>query len=158
MPIDTKKVKDRRALKYASLQEVLADAERLSRGNIKALGNWSAGQIYRHLAITMNNSIDGFDNKAPWYLRAMARLFKKKLLCGPMPPGYQLPPDARASLVPGPTSTEEGLAALRAAIARQDREPNRAPNPVFGPLTKDEWNQVHLMHSALHMSFLVPQP
>jgi len=157
MPVDTKKVKDRRKVKYASLQEVLADAERLSHGHIKALGNWSAGQVFRHLATSFNNSIDGFDAKSPWYFRVMARLMKRKLLAGTMPPGYQLPAGARETLVPGPTSTEEGLAALRSAIARQEREPNRAPNPVFGDLTRDEWNQVHLMHSALHMSFLVPQ-
>jgi hypothetical protein len=156
MPVVTSKVKDRRQVSYASLQEVLADAERLSRGNIKALGNWSAGQIFKHLAVGMNNSIDGSDAKFPLWLRIMARLMKKKLLSGPMPPGFKLPAGAAEKLVPGPTSTEEGLAALRSAIARQERESNRAPSPVFGELTRDEWNQIHLKHSALHMSFLVP--
>jgi len=156
MPIDTRKVKDRRQVAYASLQEVLADAERLSQGNVKALGNWSPGQVFLHLASTFDSSIDGFDVRAPWYLRTMARLMKKRILAGAMPPGYQLPPEAARTLVPGPTSTEQGLAAMRAAIARQERESNRAKNPVFGELTRDEWNQLHLKHSALHMSFLVP--
>jgi len=155
MPIDTKKVKDRRKVAYASLRDVLADAERLSQGQVKALGNWSPGQVFLHLANTLNSSIDGFDARAPWYFRTVARLMKKKLLAGQMPPGYQLPADAARTLVPGPTSPEEGLAALRTAIARQERESNRAKNPVFGELTRDEWDQLHLKHSALHMSFLV---
>jgi len=156
MPIDTRKVKDRRQVAYASLKELLADAERLSQGQVKALGNWSPGQVFLHLARTLNSSIDGFEVRSPWYLRTMARLMKKKILAGAMPPGYQLPAEAARTLVPGPTSTEQGLAELRAAIARQERESNRAKNPVFGELTRDEWNQLHLKHSALHMSFLVP--
>ena len=34
-----------------------------------------------------------------------------------MPPGYKLPPEAAKAVMPGPTSTEDGLADLRAAIA-----------------------------------------
>jgi hypothetical protein len=155
MPIDTSKVKERRKVEYASLQQVLADAERLCRGPIKPLGNWSAGQVFQHLAWVLDTSIDGTDARFPLLLRIMARLMKKKLLGGPMPPGFKLPSSAQ-KLVPGPTSTEVGLAALKAAIARQEREPARAPNAVFGKLTRDEWNQLHLKHAALHMSFLVP--
>ena len=79
------------------------------------------------------------------------------MLAGPMPPGFKLPDDAAKTLVPGPTSTEEGLAVPQAAITRLEQDPKRAPNPVFGPMTKEEWNQLHLNHAALHMSFLVPQ-
>jgi hypothetical protein len=154
MPVETAKVKVRRQVSYGSLQDVLADAQRLSRGNIKSLGNWSAGQVFLHLARAMNSSIDGTDANFPLWLCVMARLFKKKLLAGPMPPGFQLPARAAETFVPGPTSTEEGLAALQAAIARQERESSRAPSPVFGKITRDEWNQIHLMHSTLHMSFL----
>jgi hypothetical protein len=155
MPIDTTKVKDRRKVEYSSLQQVLEDAQRLCQGNVKALGNWSPGQIFQHLAWSFDTSIDGNDAKFPWWLRMIAPLMKKKLLGSPMPPGFKLPESAQ-KLVPGPTSTEEGLAALRAAIARQERESSRAPNPVFGELTRNEWNQLHLKHAALHMSFLVP--
>ncbi len=87
----------------------------------------------------------------------MARMMKKRILRGPMSPGFKLPPAAAKNLVPGPTSTDEGLAALRAAIARQEREPNRAPSAFLGPLSHEEWNQLHLNHAALHMSFLVPR-
>jgi hypothetical protein len=157
MPIDTGKVKGRRQLSYGSLQEVLADAERLSQGKIKALGNWSPGQIFQHLATTMNQSIDGSNFKVHWLLRKILPLMKNKMLKGPMRAGFKLPADAARELVPGPTSTADGLATLRAAIQRQARESKRAPSPAFGPMTRDEWDRLHLIHSALHMSFLVPQ-
>jgi hypothetical protein len=156
MSVATTKVEGRRRLNYASLDEVLADAERLSSGPVKSLGNWSPGQVFRHLAAAYNGSIDGITMTLPWHLRLMARIFKKKLLAGPMPPGFKLPADAAETLVPPPTSTEEGLAELRAAIARLQREPNRARSPVFGEMGKDEWNTIHLHHANLHMSFLVP--
>jgi hypothetical protein len=157
MAVDTAKVEGRRKVNYTSLQELLTDAERLSAGPVKTLGNWSPGQIYRHLAISFNGSIDGFTMNFPWYLRLMARLLKKKLINGAMPPGYKLPPEAAKAVMPGPTSTEEGLSELRAAITRLEREPHRAEHPMFGSISKEEWNQVYLNHANLHMSFLVPQ-
>ena len=136
---------------------MLADADRLSREPVKALGNWSAGQIFRHLAISFNNSIDGFPMTFPWYFRLMATIFKKKLLAGSMPPGFQLSSDAAKFMVPGPTPLEEGLADLRAAILRLEQDPHRARNPVFGDISKEEWDQIHLKHASLHMSFFVPE-
>ena len=90
MPVNTGKIDGRRKLNYASLEEVLADAVRLRSGPVTVLGNWSAGQIFRHLASAYNASIDGFTITFPWYIRLMARLFKKKLVAGPMPAGFQL--------------------------------------------------------------------
>jgi hypothetical protein len=155
MPVNTAKVQGRRQVRYASLEELLADAERLNAGPVKALGNWSAGQIYRHLATAFNGSIDGFTMTLPWYVHVMGKLFKKKLLNGQMPPGFKLPPDAAQTLAPKPTSPEEGLSELRAAVARLEREPRRARHPVFGDISKEDWNKVHVMHANLHMSFLV---
>jgi hypothetical protein len=156
MPVNTAKVDGRRQLNYASLAEVLADADRLSSAPVKALGNWSAGQLFRHLAIAYNGSIDGFTMTFPWYMRWMAKLFKGKLLAGAMPAGFNLPGEGGKDLMPPPTSTAEGLADLHAAVARLEREPYRARHPMFGELSKEQWNNVHLHHASLHMSFLVP--
>jgi hypothetical protein len=154
MAVDTKQVTERRQVQYATLQDILNDAERLSRGPITTLGNWSAGQIFSHLATAMNGSIDGLNIQTPWYYRLMGRLFKKQMLRGPMPPGFQLPPEAAREMVPGPKTTEEGLAELRAAIHRLETEDKRTPSAFLGYLTREEWNQLHCTHAALHMSFL----
>ena len=60
------------------------------------------------------------------------------------------------ALAPAPTSTEEGLADLHAAVARLKRESHRAKHPMFGDLSKEQWDKVHLKHANLHMSFLIP--
>jgi hypothetical protein len=157
MAVDSAKVTGRRKLDYASYQDLLADADRIGSGPVRALGNWSAGQIFRHLALAYNASIDGFNMTFPFPLRIVARLFKRRLLRSAMPAGIKLPAAGQKALIPTPTSTEEGLTELRAAVARLQREPQRAPNPILGPITKEEWDQLHLKHASLHMSFLVPE-
>jgi hypothetical protein len=84
MPVDTKKVQGRRKLDYGSYEEMLADADRLASGPVKTLGNWSAGQIFRHLAIGYDNSVDGFRFTMPLYIRVAARVFQKTILRGSM--------------------------------------------------------------------------
>jgi Protein of unknown function (DUF1569) len=158
MPVETAKLEGRRKLDYASLEDVLADADRLSSGPVRVLGNWSEGQVFRHLALAYNGSIDGISMTFPWPMRLVARIFKKKLLAGAMPPGFKLPSDGAKALGPAPTTAEEGLAELRAAVARLEREPHRAKHPMFGQVSRDEWTRIHLMHANLHMSFLVPLP
>lgn len=156
MSVKTAKVKGRRELDYQSYAELLADADRLSAGPVKTLGNWSAGQIFRHLALVFNGSIDGYTVRFPWYFRILAKLFKKKLISGSMPAGFNLPSKGGETLMPALTSAEEGLAELHDAVARLEREPGRAWHPMFGNLSKEEWDKIHLHHASLHMSFLVP--
>jgi len=155
--IDTKKVTGRRELHFSSLQDIAADVDHLA-GNkeIRPLGNWSAGQILKHLAITMNNSIDGAPPVLPGIVRIVLRVFmKRRILTRPMDPGFRLPVKA-SFMVPPPTSFEEGLQSFRQAMQRLQTETKRAPNVVVGPLTVEEWNQLHCRHSELHLSFLVP--
>ena len=64
-----------------------------------------------------------------------------------MSPGFKLPPAAAKELIPEtPISTEQGFNELRAAIERLNREPKRGTSPVFGQMTREEWDQLHLRH------------
>jgi len=157
MSVNTAKVRARRKLDYQSFDELLADADRMSSGNVKTLGNWSPGQIFQHLANAFNGSIDGLPGGFPWFIRAMGRIFKKKLISGPMPAGVKMPDKLAKAVMPEPTSTEVGLANLHAAVSRLKQEPHRAAHPVFGEVTNEEWNSMHLKHANLHMSFLTTE-
>jgi hypothetical protein len=156
--VDTTKVKGRRELHFSNLTEVQAEAERLAAGPVRQLGNWPLGYSLAHLAGAIKMSLDGADFKAPFYIRLFAPLIKKRLLRGPMKPGFQLPQQATEQLMPkNSISTQEGLSQLRTQIERLNREPHREPSPVFGPMTREEWDQLHLRHSELHLSFYVPE-
>src|SRR5262245_7549438 len=95
--INTAKVAGRRKLRFESLDAIAADIDSLaSAKEVKALGNWTPGQILKHLAIVMNCAIDGMAHRPPWHVRAflfVARpIFLKKILNNGMPPGFALPP------------------------------------------------------------------
>jgi hypothetical protein len=157
-PINTKKVQGRRELHFAKLADIQADAERLASRPVRQLGNWPLGYSLAHLAGAMKMSLDEVDFKAPWFIRMLAPLFKKKFLRSPMKPGFQLPKNAAEVLMPRrEVPTQEGLNELRTMIDRLNREPQRYPSPVFGKMTKEEWDQLHLRHAEMHLSFYVPE-
>jgi hypothetical protein len=155
--INTTKVTDRRQLHFDSLDDLSADVERLAACHeLRTLGNWSAGQIFEHLAVVMNKSIDGFDKQMPAAVRFLARLLVKPRLLGrPMKPGFRLP-GRLAEIVPPPVETAAGLDHLRRALGRLRAEEKRAPSPFLGAMTRAEWDQLHCRHAELHLSFLVP--
>ncbi|MGE0605679.1 MAG: DUF1569 domain-containing protein [Pirellulales bacterium] len=155
MSINTKQVAGRRQLHFDTLDDIVAELDRLEGQPLRSLGNWTVGQNLSHLAAVMNAAIDGADFKAPWIIRLLVPLFKRKLLAGPMPPGFKLPKRA-ASFMPCETDTAAGFAALRQAIHRLRTENHRELSPVFGSLTLDEWINLHCRHCELHLSFIVP--
>jgi hypothetical protein len=155
--INTAKVQSRRQLRFQCIDDIAADVERLAAcKELRALGNWSSGQVLEHLASTMDNSIDGFPNFVPAPIKLFLRLFlKRRFLTKPMPPGFKLPAKAE-KMLPGETSWDTALTNFRRAMQRVKTETHRSPHPAFGPMTADEWNQIHCRHSELHLSFLLP--
>ncbi len=150
--INTKKVVGRRQVHYASLDELLVDAERCAKENVRALGNWSPGQIFEHLARSMDGAIDGFDFSMPAPVRwLMSLLMKKRFLNKTLPAGFK----STADFIPEETSNEAGFAALKKSIERQKSETSRVMHPGFGTLSNEEWDAFNLRHAEMHMSFLV---
>ena len=156
--VDTTKVTGRRSLHFNCLDDIAADVERLaSANNVQALGNWSAGEVVQHVAVAMHKSIDGFTERPPAPVRVLLRLFlKKRILTKPMSAGFKLPARAAQEMFGPPIPLPEALKNLQKALARLKAEAHREPHPAFGPLTREEWDQLHCRHSALHLSFLVP--
>lgn len=153
MTVNTKTVQNRRSVRYASLSELLSDAEKLAESEFHTLGNWSYGQILKHLALSIDSSIDGTGFMLPAPARwLMSLLMKKRYLTQPIPAGFK----SAAKFLPQETAIEEGMAALRDAIERQQQEPNRALHPAFGKLSNEEWDAFNLRHAEMHMSFVVP--
>jgi hypothetical protein len=156
MTVDTRKVPNRRQLHFQTIDDILSDVERLNQGKIKALGNWSGGQILKHLAVVMNGSIDGVPMRFSWPLRLLGRLLRGRVLSKGMAPGYQLKGRAAETFGPPATTWEEGLQLFREAVRRQKAETKREPSPFFGAMSNEEWDQLHCRHAELHLSYLTP--
>lgn len=146
---------ERRTLEFDRLDDVMAEVDRLLAGHA-TVGNWSLGQICNHLAGTYRMSVEGFGIRAPWLVRAtLGRSFKKTMFRERrMKAGIKVP----ESFLPKPGLDARAEAeALRASIAYyRDRPETRAPHPFFGRMPGEEWDRVHLIHSAHHLSFAVP--
>jgi hypothetical protein len=157
MVVDTSKVPKRRTLHFQTIDDILREVEQLNGGKAKGLGNWSGGQILRHLATVMNGSIDGMSMRLPWYYRLLGKMMKGRILSKGMTPGFQLKGSAAAELIPPATDWDEGLQMFRHAIQRLHTETKREPSPFLGSMTRDDWEQLHCRHAELHLSFLVPE-
>ncbi len=153
--VNTKNIAGRRKLHFNTYQDILDDVHALAAQPTRTLGNWSFGQICEHLAAGLNMAIDGAPASLPWYFRLVGPFLKKRVLAGPMSPGFRLPKSA-ASLLPHETSSADGIAALEKAIERQQHISERKPHMVFGTLTRDEWDQLHMRHAEIHLGFVVP--
>src|SRR5204862_7977298 len=107
--VDTTKVTGRRSLHFNCLEDIAADAERLaSAKNVQALGNWSGGEVVRHVAVVMHKSIDGFIERPPAVIRFFLRLFlKKRILTKPMSAGFKLPARANQEMFGPPIPLPE---------------------------------------------------
>ncbi|WP_298867271.1 DUF1569 domain-containing protein [uncultured Gimesia sp.] len=149
------KTANRRTLSYASLQEVVEDARRLTEAEAPTTGGWTKGQIFEHLARTMDSSLDGFAFTFPWPIRIMGQyFFKPRIFKNGMSPGFKLKGASKQALAPDPLADREALEHLTKSIQRLEAEPQRAFSPVFGQMTCEEWDKLHRRHSELHMSFI----
>ena len=152
----TSKVIGRRTVRYESFDELLAEVEQFANLPTRTLGNWSVGQIYKHMALAIDAIIHGdpFSVTAPvqWLLRVF---LKKRMLTRTLDPGFQLPKKA-ASMIPAPISTAEGLDLLRAAVRRIQSTDTRSLHGGFCKITNEEWDAFQFRHCEMHMSFIVP--
>jgi hypothetical protein len=163
MTIDTAHVADRRALSFHTLAEAVSDAERIAasdrEGTLRRAGNWTASQVMNHVAAFMEYPYDGYPpelSSPPWFVKFVLKMMKAKYLRGPLPKGVRIPkvPGGTVGVVDGPTDAAQ--ARFRRAAERMQQSPPPMPNPVFGPLTHEEWMQLHCRHAELHFGFLHP--
>ena len=157
MAVDTAKVAGRRQLAFSNLDEIFADVERLAAGKHRTIGNWSFGQILWHLATVMNSSIDGSSVRPGFFMRLLGPLMKGRMLTKGMPPGFRLPASMAKIFEPPPTSTEDGVKAMRDAVQRQKTETHREPSPFLGKMSHEDYVRLHCRHAELHLSFVVPE-
>lgn len=151
---------DGRALRFTSLDEVLAELDRIENGsNIRLQQKWSLYKILCHLAQTIQGSMHGFSKVDPPAIQSVGKLafgfFKAQ--------GYmfhslsQEVPLFNGQIGPIPDDGEisEAIQVLRTAI--QDFKAfNGAlfPHFTYGSLSYEEWELANAFHCADHFSSL----
>jgi hypothetical protein len=159
--VDTAKAAGRRMLRFESIDQVMADVDRLVEaeraGRLQRLGNWTLGQTLGHLATWVEYGYIGCPLKVPFFIRWILRLRKQTFLYGPMKAGVKIPGVAGGTLATQPVPLEEAFEHLRRMMERLKSEAPTAPSPIFGKLTHEEGIAINLRHAELHLGFLSPE-
>jgi hypothetical protein len=145
----------RRPLSYNSLDDIIPDVERLLEGHT-TVGNWSLAQICKHLATVMRRWVD-LPASTPTDPSLWVTEEKKRQVfdSGMLPEGIQGPQQVMPTETLGERHEAEGL---RQAIAHYKASSGPViPHRFFGPLSKEEWDRLQLIHCAHHLSFAIPR-
>ena len=146
----------RRAIQFETVDQITPEVERLKAAH-RLVGNWSLGQVCRHLEASFQGSIRGLDLRNH---RIKRFFFAKRMLAQALrsgiPEGYTVDPGIEP---PSNVNENEAMDGLARAIERYRHHQGRLhPHPLFGRLSREMWDRVHCVHSAHHLSFVIPAP
>jgi hypothetical protein len=145
----------RRKLHFDKLSEVLEDIRTMHACDHRSAGNWTLAQVCKHLADTIHGSIDGLLLKGHRLRRVLLgrRILAWTLKHG-IPQGVTLDPKLNP---PTDCDFDISFVELERAMERYRAYRGRLrPHPVFGRLSRKDWDRLHCFHCAHHLSFIVP--
>jgi hypothetical protein len=146
-----------RELAFADLGQVMPEVDRLLEG-YTPLGRWTLGQVCQHLTRSLVGTVEGLPGKAPWLVRKTIGpwLGRRLLSRGRMPEGIRIKPEWNLAPTSGLNDRAEAEA-LRGALSIFATRTEPFPeHPYFGPLDRRQWDRLHCIHCAHHLSFLLP--
>ncbi len=146
----------RRHLDFQSWPELLADIDHLRQAHYDRAGNWDLSQILDHVGEGLRTALHGIDHQAAWIIRRfIGPLILKRILSQRrMKAGIKVP----QWWLPGPSHDESAAVELPCPSQRiSGHDDTPFPHPFFGPLTKQQWNDLVLVHAAHHLGFLIPR-
>ena len=154
---------DRRQLNFQSLDDAVADARQLLATGYRATGNWNLAQTLEHCGDWLSFPLDGYPaaafpvSAALWLMKhtvgkaACRRILRERRF---KPGSPTLPVTVKRA-----DEVQEAVAVERLAALVQRfhaaREPLHA-SPLFGALTKQQHEQLQIIHLQHHLSLLIP--
>lgn len=135
---------------------MLADVNQLHRFGYEKAGRWDLSQICNHLEYFIRGSLKGFPFRGWWLIRWLLgpMLLKMILRRRGMMPG--LPTPQRP--LPEPGDEVEAVERFKEIVRSfESHEGDMQPSPIFGKMTKEQWRELHVIHCAHHLSFLIPK-
>lgn len=148
---------EHRKLRFESMEDAMAEAERLAASETRTTGHYSLGQIFEHLARTFEITLG--ERKMPPValpMRILSRMIRPMVL-RKATTGFKLPSKAQSVLWPSePVSTEQGLAHLREAYGKFKSSPQLPKHVFFGSMTRQQHDALQCRHFEGHLGFVHP--
>jgi len=147
----------RRHLDFKSWPDLWADVDQLCQAHYDRAGNWDLSQILEHVGEGLRTASHGLDHQGPWIVRKFVgpMILKRILQQRRMKAGIKVP----KWWLPGPSHDETAAVdQFRSQVSEfQGMTSTPFAHPFFGPLTKQQWNDLALIHAAHHLGFLIPR-
>ena len=146
-----------RRLEFETLDEAGQEASRLLESGYVLCGDWSLGQICRHLTLVQAPSIDGY----PFWLSVFAPLrpvMRWRLLPKLLDVDSQLRIRTIKAFMP-PDDADDAIEVEKycQSVDRLNRHTQPfAPHPAFGRIPRQQLLRIHAAHAAHHLRFLKP--
>jgi hypothetical protein len=158
--IDTKKSPGFRQLRFNSVDECVAEIDRIveaeREGRLRTTGNWTAGQILGHLASWIEFGYAGYPiAPPPFFIRWILRWKLKQMLQKGMPRGVRIPGNKDGTVgiedVPFAAAAERLVNGFRRLQRGEDA---KFDSPAFGPMPHDDRIRLNLRHAELHLGYI----
>jgi hypothetical protein len=144
-------------LDFHNFDEALADVDRLHRDGYEKAGQWGLAQTCGHLTYFIKTSLDGATFRVPWLLKVFFGrwMLRRILKTRRMKAGIQTPQKP----LPEPDGDEAAaVQRYKQMIQRlRSHQGEMHASPFFGHLTSAEWCEMHLIHAAHHLAYLLPR-
>jgi hypothetical protein len=159
----------RRTLNLATLDEVVAEIERLRRDGYSVGGKWNLSQICEHLTATMRMGLDG-GQRMPWLLRKtmgawlIRSWLKKRALRSGLPTLDRLLPQTKRDGAASDAAGNDGAddrAAIETCIATlhevRDFAGELPPHSMCDAIDLPTYKELCVIHAQHHLGYLLPR-
>ena len=142
-------------LKFASIEAMVADADRLRRGYTRA-GQWDLGMVLDHLAKTQDAPFAEDRRNLPWPTGAIARRMIRGMVRRQRYPSVKIPMAPPLKPTPG-VDVDEAYGRFRDLSDRlRGLTTDTVAAPPFGRMATADFIGIQLLHGAHHLAFLAP--
>jgi hypothetical protein len=152
-----------RRLRLATLDNVVAEVERLHRDGYSQAGDWDLSQICEHLSDWMSYPMDGFP-PIPFHMKMLLsaiRAVRGKKDMHAFIESQSLPknqPTLPASVHAPDKNEAESVLRFKSMIDRlKEYRGTIHRSPLFGKLDRNELIALQTAHSVHHLNFLIPK-
>ena len=151
----------KRELKLETLDDIVAEANRLLAAGYTSHGKWNLAQACFHISEWARFPMDGYP-KPPWFMRMIFGALGafgviERMKNGILQNGFKAGTPTAPQTVVGPNAMndQEGVAKLTETIERMKSfEGPIHPSPLFGEMDHDTFTKVTLLHAEHHLAFL----
>ena len=146
----------RRELEFDDFDEVIADIEALQQGGYERVGEVGLGRTCEILSEAIDQSLRGAGTKDSWIQRLVAQYcLRRALKQRRMPDCFHLPQELESHQPD--EEYPDAVGKYKTMIQRLRSTYEYPPHPTYGKLAPDVWEQMHLMHAAHRLSYLLPE-